>query len=505
MTTQQVPRRLRKAIEWVEADPARAWTVREIAAACGVPPRTLQRQFRRYMGQMLMAFVRDLRLNHARVEILRACGTESVTEIAVRCGFTHLGRFAASYRARYGESPSATLRRHQNSSTGGDTRPAPLSLGIERPGIAVLPFDLAAPDARHATDLADDIIAALMRTRWIAVSIPANARYHLRGKVWGDGSGRVRVTALLIDVQAGRYLWADHWNGDADDLLAFGERVASRIATAIQPALRDVEIDRACHVNARPLSAWELTLRALRHAMSVEPASEAIALELLEQAMELSPRDPLPLALAAWCHGLHGGHNFSPVPDHEKSMACTLAERAARLSNGDPLTETFIAAGYTLAHDLERASIHVDRALALDGGSSWAWGRRGLINTYSGEHAEAIECLQIARALAPGDRLNFLWAVGIAAGHFEAARYEELILWFERAISENPGAVWINHVLAPACERAGRKDSARRSLTAFTNAFPNVTIEQIKSGLPYRASFLDRIAEGLESIGMPPC
>ena len=72
MTARQVPLRLRKAIEWVEADPARARTVREIAAACGVPPRTLQRQFRRYMGQMLMAFVRDLRLNHARVEILRS-------------------------------------------------------------------------------------------------------------------------------------------------------------------------------------------------------------------------------------------------------------------------------------------------------------------------------------------------------------------------------------------------------------------------------------------------
>ena len=197
MIAQQVPRRLRKAIEWVEADPARAWTVREIAAACGVPPRTLQRQFRRYMGQMLMAFVRDLRLNHARVEMLRSCGAESVTEIAVRCGFTHLGRFAVSYRTRYGESPSATLRRHQNTSTGGDIRPSPLSLGIERPRIAVLPFDLAAPDARHATDLTDDIIAALMRTRWIAVSIPANARYHLRGKIWGDGIGRVRVTLSL--------------------------------------------------------------------------------------------------------------------------------------------------------------------------------------------------------------------------------------------------------------------------------------------------------------------
>ena len=502
MTARQVPRQLRKAIERLEADPARAWTVREIAAACEVPPRTLQRQFRRFMGQMPMAFVRDLRLDRARIEILHACGAESVTEIAVRCGFTHLGRFAASYRARYGESPSATLRRHQNVTAGGETPPVTLSLNVERPAIAVLPFDLAAPDTRHATDLTDEITAALMRTRWIAVTIPANARYHVRGKVHGDGTGRLRVTALLIDAQAGRYLWADHWNGDANDLLAFGERVASRIAAAIQPALRDIEIDRACRVDTRPLNGWELTLRALRHAMSVEPASASIALELLEQAMELAPRDPLPLALAAWCRGLRGGHNFSPVPDHERALACTLAERAARLSNGDPLTETFIAAGYTLAHDLSRASIHVDRALALDGGSPWAWGRRGLIKLYSGEHAEAIECLQIARALAPGDRLHFLWSVGIAAGHFEAARYEESIRWFERAIGENPGAVWINHVLAPAFERAGRKEHARRSLAAFTNAFPNVTIEQVRSGLPYRASFLDRIAEGLESMGM---
>src|SRR5438045_7216761 len=39
---------------------------------------------------------------------------------------------------------------------------------------------------------------------------------------------------------------------------------------------------------------------------------------------------------------------------------------------GDPLTETFLAAGYTLAHDLTTASIHVNRALALDGSSAWA-------------------------------------------------------------------------------------------------------------------------------------
>jgi hypothetical protein len=54
------------------------------------------------------------------------------------------------------------------------------------------------------------------------------------------------------------------------------------------------------------------------------------------------------------------------------------------------------------------AALHADQALALDGGSAWAWGRSGWIKAYVGEAAEAIERFQIARALAPSDPLNFL-------------------------------------------------------------------------------------------------
>src|SRR5439155_14041670 len=60
-------------------------------------------------------------------------------------------------------------------------------------------------------------------------------------------------------------------------------------------------------------------------------------------------------------------------PDAELEGDDGLAARGAQLSTGDPLTETMLAAGYTLAHDLATAAIHVDRALTLDGGSAWAW------------------------------------------------------------------------------------------------------------------------------------
>jgi len=243
-------------------------------------------------------------------------------------------------------------------------------------------------------------------------------------------------------------------------------------------------------------------MRALPRVLSIETTAEEMALEVLERAMEAAPHDALPVALAAWCHGLRGGHNLCVRSDREKTAARALAERAASLNSGDALTETFIAAGYTLAHDLATAAIHADRALALDGGSAWAWGRIGWLNAYSGEAAEAIECFQIARALAPTDPMCFLCSVGIGAGHFGAGRYDKSARWFAHALAENPAAVWINHALTAAYALAGRKEWARRSLAELARAFPDLTIAQIRSGLPYRSSYLDRVADGLESAGM---
>src|ERR1700750_3302969 len=112
MVPRPVPGPLKKAFDLLEADVARAWTVGEIAAACGVGSRTLQRQFRRFIGRMPMDVLRDLRLDRARQEMLRAGGRTTVTDVATKSGFNHIGRFAKRYLARYGESPSATLSRN---------------------------------------------------------------------------------------------------------------------------------------------------------------------------------------------------------------------------------------------------------------------------------------------------------------------------------------------------------------------------------------------------------
>jgi transcriptional regulator GlxA family with amidase domain len=61
-----------------------------------------------------MAYLRRLRLARVHEELRTSDPRQtSVGEVAYRWGFTHLGRFAGTYRAQYGVSPSHTLhRRH---------------------------------------------------------------------------------------------------------------------------------------------------------------------------------------------------------------------------------------------------------------------------------------------------------------------------------------------------------------------------------------------------------
>ncbi|WP_433728376.1 AraC family transcriptional regulator [Actinoplanes sp. CA-051413] len=105
------PRAVRRAVEAVRADAAQSFTVADLAQIAGVSSRSLQDGFQRYLGTSPMAYLREVRLSLAHQQLGEA-GPEqtTVTEIAYRCGFVHLGRFAAVYRRRYGVSPSQTLR-----------------------------------------------------------------------------------------------------------------------------------------------------------------------------------------------------------------------------------------------------------------------------------------------------------------------------------------------------------------------------------------------------------
>jgi AraC-like DNA-binding protein len=105
-------RAVRQAVAYIESHLAEELTIGQIAGAAQVGIRSLQEGFQSEMSCTPSAYVRDRRLDRARLDLVEASPSDAVTvtDIAVRWGFTHLGRFAATYRQRFGETPSQTLR-----------------------------------------------------------------------------------------------------------------------------------------------------------------------------------------------------------------------------------------------------------------------------------------------------------------------------------------------------------------------------------------------------------
>jgi len=117
-----VANRLRDAIRFIELHAAERPSVPTIAAACGLSQRGLQDVFARTLDTTPHRFLRDHRLDRVREELLRAdrggpvapadCPLVSsgIAAIARRWGFTNPGRFAETYRDRFGEDPAVTKR-----------------------------------------------------------------------------------------------------------------------------------------------------------------------------------------------------------------------------------------------------------------------------------------------------------------------------------------------------------------------------------------------------------
>lgn len=94
----------------VESDAVSELSPLSAAARLGVPLRTLQEHMQRDLESSPHRVIVHARLRRAR-QLLRTSDPAftSVTDVAVRCGFTHLGRFAAQYYSEFGEKPSETL------------------------------------------------------------------------------------------------------------------------------------------------------------------------------------------------------------------------------------------------------------------------------------------------------------------------------------------------------------------------------------------------------------
>jgi len=103
---------IKRAEEFMDANLGADIGIGDVASSASISMRALQYGFRNVHGVSPMVWLKQRRLDRVHAALLAADPAETtVTDVALRWGFVHLGRFAADYLSRFGELPSATLHR----------------------------------------------------------------------------------------------------------------------------------------------------------------------------------------------------------------------------------------------------------------------------------------------------------------------------------------------------------------------------------------------------------
>jgi len=287
----------------------------------------------------------------------------------------------------------------------------------------------------------------------------------------------VRITAQLIEAEAGAHLWADRFDGSLEDVFQLQDQVATSVAGVIEPALQANEIRRAGDRATDDLTAYDLYLRALPDAESGEQDRILKALALLGKAIERDPYYGLALARAARCHNNLHVSGWTDDPEASRWEGINLARRALLAASDDP--DTVARSAYALGQsgeDLEAAISLIDRSLQLNPGSARAWHFRGWMRLWAGNADLAIEHFETALRLNPRDPFPST-LMGIGVGYFFAGRFNEARAMLVRSLQQHSGWVPTYRFLAGGCAHLGRLAEARETVPRLQALTPVVVPE----------------------------
>jgi len=109
--TSSVPATVSSAEGYMASNADSPISIADVLAHTGCSRKSLFENFRKHRGYTPGEFLASERLELAHGRLSDPVESDSVTSIAYKSGFSHMGRFSEVYRRRYGVLPSETLKR----------------------------------------------------------------------------------------------------------------------------------------------------------------------------------------------------------------------------------------------------------------------------------------------------------------------------------------------------------------------------------------------------------
>lgn len=329
-----------------------------------------------------------------------------------------------------------------------------------KPSIAVLPFtDLSS--GHDGSNLADgiveeiSIVLARFSTLFVVSSgsslnyrdpgvdrrqicLELGVRYLLQGS-FQMAADRVRLSAVLIDGESNRQIWADSFDKPLADLFGLRDELARIVAIRIDSGIEKEEMRKALARPVQTPDAYQLYFRAngLFRRWDRESMFEAIG--LTEQVLALEPDNSWASALCGFCHGTSFASGWTKDCAVTRSAALAHYERSMRLGADDPVVLGYgVGILIAIGGDIEVADQMIGRALEMAPGSASILFWAGWVDISKGRGEEALERFEAAIRLNPRSTVRPFAVTGLGMALCALSRFEEAHLVLREAYQHIP-------------------------------------------------------------------
>jgi TolB-like protein/Flp pilus assembly protein TadD len=397
--------------------------------------------------------------------------------------------------------------------------------GMDRPSIAVLPFDNMSgdPEQEYFSDgMCEDIITELSRFREFFViarntsfsykgksfkvsdvCTELGVRYVLEGSVRKAGN-RIRVTGQLIDGNTNSHIWADRFDGTIEEIFDLQDEMTSAIVKAVAPQLVKAEITRSYGKKHEDLDAWDRVMQARWHIGHYTREHITEAISLLKQAIAAHPRLVQAYAELAFCHIMMSIYSWSTTPADELASAVKAARDGVKLDPLDYSAQSALGIASVFIWQFDDALPHLRRGVELNPNSATAIGFLSMGESICGNEDASRAAFDLATQLSPSDPLIGWWYAGRGICQFINENYQGVLDATADCLRIAPDMPTAHRQRAATFALLDRPEEARQALDNLLRLLPHNTLTQVARAVPIKSPEAHkRWLDALRKAGMP--
>ena len=428
-------------------------------------------------------------------------------------------------RALFYEKDQAFVKRYLDALRQAGLPEDPPSAKPKKPSIAVLPFTNMSGDKDQeyfADGMTDDLITDLSRVSGLMV-IARNSTFTYKGKAVKvqqvakdlnvshvlEGSVRregdqIRINAQLIDGKTGKHLWAERYDRDYRDIFALQDEVTAKIVAALKLKLTPAEKTMLARKPTENLEAYESYLRARQSYYQLDTAGLTEALSLYRKAIDNDPTFTDAYAGLAAASAYVWRFQFFWVlrPSKARQRAERSIERALKLdpSNSEALRTRAGIQSFDGNH--EQAIATARRALSSASNDASTHRILARILTDAGRVREGLREIETALRLDP--KPNTTDAKDTGWVYFHNQDYESASSFYRDAVKGAPNDATAYNLLAASYAQMGKLAEAKAANAQVVQLWPAASLRYLSIWARHMEKGVrDHLLEGLRKSGIP--